>query len=105
MPVEITEYLSSYPDVSEEGEEDNPGLASWGVDDVYLGKTAQDRQIPSQYIAETFFKRFQLATLGLFPDFVGPPGAARPSLLLSLWNTKIIPSLSFGYTAGSFNRT
>jgi len=105
MPVEITEYLSSYPDVTEEGEADNPGLVSWGVDDVYLGKAAQDRKLSLQYVAETFYKRFQLATLGLFPDSVGPPGAARPSLLLSLWNSKTIPSLSFGYTAGSFNRT
>jgi len=105
MPVEIAEYLSSYPDVSEEGEEDNPGFVSWGVDDVYLGKTAQDRKLSLQYIAETFYKRLQLAILGLYPDSVGPPGATRPSLLLSLWNSKDIPSLSFGYTAGSFNRT
>ncbi|KAH6882966.1 aspartic peptidase domain-containing protein [Alternaria rosae] len=104
MPVEIDEYLSSYPDISEKGQEGNPNLASFGVDDVYLGKTAQDRKISSQYIAEAFWKRFQLGTLGLFPGSVGPPGAARPSLLLSLWNSRGIPSLSFGYTAGSSNR-
>lgn len=105
MPVEIDEYLSSYPDISEKGQEGNPNLASFGVDDVYLGKSAQDRKISSQYIAEAFWKRFQLGTLGLFPGSVGPPGAARPSLLLSLWNSRGIPSLSFGYTAGSSNRT
>jgi len=101
MPLVIGEYINSYSDVSEDNATPEPNV---GVDDIYLGKTAQDRKISSQYIVETDRKRFRLGILGLFPGSVGPPGAQHPSLLSSLWDSGVIPSLSLGYTAGSVNR-
>ena len=101
MPRAIEEYISSYPDVSGD---DTANIATFGVDDVYLGNTAQDHKISSQYVAETTWRRFRLGTLGLFPGSVGPPGAQHSSLLSSLWESGVIPSLSLGYTAGSVNR-
>jgi len=101
LPLAIGEYINSYSDVSEDNAIHEP---NFGVDDIYLGKTAQGRKISSQYVAETDRKRFRLGTLGLFPGSVGPLGAQHPSLLSSLWESKVIPSLSLGYTAGSVNR-
>ncbi|KAI4962063.1 hypothetical protein J4E86_001095 [Alternaria arbusti] len=101
LPLAIGEYINSYSDVSEDNAIHEP---KFGVDDTYLGKSAQGRKISSQYVAETDRKRFRLGTLGLFPGSVGPPGAQHPSLLSSLWESGVIPSLSIGYTAGSVNR-
>ncbi|KAI4676424.1 uncharacterized protein J4E88_007342 [Alternaria novae-zelandiae] len=95
---EINQYISGYS-----GEESNISQTLWGLDHTYLGRTAKDRNITSAYIVLTTEKRFQIGTFGLAGGATGPPGALRLNSIDLLRNTTVIPSRSFGYTAGSAN--
>jgi hypothetical protein len=97
---ELDQYISGY-----NGEGSSAVQPLWGIDNVFLGRTAKDRNITSTYVTLTTGKRFQIGTFGLAVGITGPPGALQPNFINSLWSTKVIPSRSFGYTAGSANRT
>jgi hypothetical protein len=97
---ELDQYISGY-----NGEGSSVNQTVWGVDDVFLGRTAKDRNITSTYVTLTTGKRFQIGTFGLAVGITGPTGSLKPNFINSLWSTKVIPSRSFGYTAGSANRT
>jgi hypothetical protein len=93
---EVSEYISEDEDSS-----DASKSGIWGVDSVSLGPRAEDIGVSNQYVIGTFLKRFYPGTFGLAVGSLGPPGADKKTILDNLYASKVIPSRSFSYTAGS----
>jgi len=78
----------------------------WGLTTVGLGAASkQSDTIPDQYVAMYYFEDLFLGSLGLSVGTVGPNGAQKPTFFSSLAaQVGIIPSQSYGYTAGAAYR-
>ncbi|KAG9848724.1 acid protease, partial [Aureobasidium melanogenum] len=80
--------------------------ASYGFDSFSLGLNSGLPTIPHTLIAGIVNDKYWVGSLGLSPfpvnftNFVDP----QPSLLSTLFNLSLIPSLSWGYTAGAYYR-
>lgn len=77
------------------------GAGVWGQDVVYLGNSARD--VPSDvYVVLVTNPEYVSGSFGLSAGLLAQSGYERPTLLSShREQAGTIPSLSFGYTAGS----
>lgn len=82
-----------------------PGM--YGTDTVKIGRsgdTAHNASLADQAVAGISQTSFFLGSLGLSSAATNISGTFTPSLLASMKNQSIIPSMSYGYTAGqSYN--
>ncbi|KEQ63743.1 acid protease, partial [Aureobasidium melanogenum CBS 110374] len=80
--------------------------ASYGFDSISLGLNSGLGSIQHTLIAGLVNNKYWVGSLGLSPfgvnftNFVDP----QPSLLSTLFNRSVIPSLSWAYTAGAYYR-
>ena len=78
---------------------------TYGFDTLMLRGTSgvADVSIDQSVVAGIITDRFYVGSLGLAPDVINFPnsGDSSPSLLTSLKTKSMIPSLSYGYTAGA----
>ena len=78
---------------------------SYGYDTIgLLGKAgANNISVNHQVIAGLITEAFYVGSLGLSNQAInfGDSGDSSPSLLTSLKNENLIPSISYGYTAGA----
>ena len=78
------------------------GVANYGFDDIAL---SQDLSVPSQIIAIQNATEFWTGHLGLGVKASNFTDADQPSFLSNLvQNASVIPSHSYGYTAGAYYR-
>lgn len=84
--------------------EDYLGINSdgeYGLDTVALGDSPNILSLPQQIIAGIATSEFWLGSLGLGPRSRNFSTSPVPSLMTSLVSKNLIPSLSYGYTAGA----
>lgn len=101
------DLIGTYDLVTEQnlwGGSDNQGL--YGLDTVTLEEyhSEKDAKLTSQTVAGVATAKVWLGSLGLgtAPAHFQIENGNIPSLLTSMKNRNIIPSLSYGYTAGAF---
>jgi hypothetical protein len=82
-----------------------PG-GDYGLDSIAWGKSSIDPQFPEQYVVATVSRDFPLALYGIGIGSTRLSGGSEPiiSPLEKLREQGIIPSLTYGYNAGSLYR-
>ena len=78
----------------------------WGSTTVGLGRASKESiTIGDQYVAMYYLEDLFLGSLGLSEGVIGPNGGAQKSTFFNtLTSLEIIPSHSYGYTAGAIYR-
>ncbi|KAJ8109462.1 hypothetical protein OPT61_g7439 [Boeremia exigua] len=78
--------------------------AEWGITNVGLGRSSEKSLVNSKlYAAKYTSNDWFMGSFGLTVGEVGGKGATRPTFL-SQFKNQMIPSLSYGYTAGASYR-
>ena len=79
--------------------------ATFGFDDISIEVSgASASTIPHQVVAKVGDPRYWLASFGLYPaatNFSATEGS-QPSAMQTMKSNNLIPSLSYGYTAGAY---
>lgn len=78
------------------------GVARYGFDTVGLGES--NPWLAEQLVGGVATKDFYLGIFGLGPKPAEFTGSPIPSYMKTLKDRNLIPSLSFGYTAGAYYR-
>lgn len=80
--------------------------ATWGSENLGMGESStQSPILAEQYVVKHTTKEFFLGTLGLAVGEAGPQGGTKPNFLNNFYQSgNMIPSASFGYTAGASYR-
>ena len=85
----------------------NNDTGGYGFDTIGIGKPgAGNVSVDGQVVAEVLTKDFYVGTLGLAsrPMIFGSDNDPHPSLISSLQNRSLIPSLAYGFAAGASYR-
>ncbi len=79
---------------------------TFGYDTLNIQGKGTNASVKHSVIASVITKDFFVGSLGLTAQPINFPAGtdSSPSLLTSLKSENLIPSLSFGYTAGAFYR-
>lgn len=80
--------------------------ATWGSENVGLGESSKQSDIlASQWVMEYTFKDFYMGSFGLAVGAVNPGSGSKDPFLANLNSSaQLIPSVSYGYTAGAYYR-
>ncbi|KAF2437536.1 acid protease [Karstenula rhodostoma CBS 690.94] len=87
------------------GNSSDPPRGYYGHDYLGIGEASSDSyKAPNMYIAATTSKEFYIGQFGLGPGATNPGGGTGTpvdSILTFFKNHNVIPSISYGYTAGA----